>query len=87
MNNNLVLELGPRAIAQYRKYHPFRVALAYTNPYQTTAILKMDIEVNRPEEVKEVTNWLLFLGNDLKMKEVPEEVRAELQARIDLYQL
>ncbi|MEK3793582.1 HTH domain-containing protein [Paenibacillus sp. FSL R7-0204] len=81
VKNNLVLELGPRAIAQYRKYHPFRVALSYTNPYQTTAILKMEVEVNRTEELKEVTNWLLFLGDDLTMKEVPEEVRAELQAR------
>lgn len=85
MKNNLVLELGPRAIAQYRKYHPFRVALSYTNPYQTTAILKMEVEVNRTEELKEVTNWLLFLGDDLTMKEVPDEVRAELRARTGLF--
>ncbi|MEK4852236.1 HTH domain-containing protein [Paenibacillus sp. FSL H7-0756] len=86
VKNNLVLELGARAIAQYRKYHPFRVTLSYTNPYQTTAILKMEVEVNRTEELKEITNWLLFLGDDLTMKEVPEEVRAELQARVDLFQ-
>lgn len=85
MKNNLVLELGPRAIAQYRKYHPFRVTLSYTDPYQTTAILKMEIEVNRKEELKEVTNWLLFLGDDLTMKEVPDEVGEELQARVDLF--
>lgn len=61
------------------------MALSYTNPYQTTAILKMEVEVNRTEELKEVTNWLLFLGDDLKMKEMPDEVRKELQARTGLF--
>ncbi|MDP4156346.1 MAG: HTH domain-containing protein, partial [Bacillota bacterium] len=37
---NLVLELGPIAIAQFKKYHPLRVSISYTNPYQSTAILK-----------------------------------------------
>lgn len=37
---NLVLELGPKAIAQFKKYHPFKMSISYTNPYQTTAILK-----------------------------------------------
>lgn len=86
MQNNLVLELGPRAIAQYRKYHPFRVTLSYTNPYQTTAILRMYVEVGRPDELKEIANWLLFLGDDLKVKEMPEEIRAELHARVVLFQ-
>ncbi len=30
---NLVLEIGPKAIAQYRKYHPLKVSISYTNPY------------------------------------------------------
>ncbi|MBG9540357.1 decaprenyl diphosphate synthase [Bacillus thuringiensis] len=58
---NLVLELGPKAIAQFKKYHPFKISISYTNPYQSTAILKTFINVNNSDEVTELTNWLLFL--------------------------
>ncbi|MEH7419123.1 HTH domain-containing protein [Neobacillus drentensis] len=82
---NLVLELGPKAIAQFKKYHPLKVSIAYTNPYQTTAILKTFINVNHSEELTEITNWLLFLGEDIKVREVPEEVLEGLQKRLFLY--
>ncbi|MFD0824572.1 helix-turn-helix transcriptional regulator [Neobacillus sp. M.A.Huq-85] len=82
---NLVLELGPKAIAQFKKYHPLKVSISYTNPYQTTAILKTFINVHHSEELTEMTNWLLFLGTDIKVREVPEEVSKGLQERISLY--
>ncbi len=82
---NLVLELGPKAIAQFKKYHPFNVSISYTNPYQTTAILKTFIHVNKPEELTETTNWLLFLGGEIKFREVPEEVLEGLKERIRLF--
>ena len=82
---NLVLELGPKAIAQFKKYHPLKVSISYTNPYQTTAILKTFINVNKPEEMAEITNWLLFLGEDIKVREVPEEVIEGVQERLCLY--
>lgn len=82
---NLVLELGPEAVAQFKKYHPLKVSISYTNPYQTTAIIKAFINVNKPEELTEMTNWLLFLGGDIKVREVPEEVLEGLQERLRLY--
>lgn len=82
---NLVLELGPKAIAQFKKYHPLKVSISYTNPYQTTAILKSFIHLNNPEELTEITNWLLFLGDDIKIRKVPEEVLECLQERLCLY--
>jgi len=75
---NLVLELGPKAIAQYRKYHPLKVSISYTNPYLSTAVLKTFININESEELTEMINWLLFLGEDLKVREVPEEVLERL---------
>jgi predicted DNA-binding transcriptional regulator YafY len=81
---NLVLELGPRAIAQFKKYHPLKISLSYTNPFQTTAILKTFINVHHPDELAEITNWLLFLGRDIKVKEVPREVLEGLQERVDV---
>ena len=82
---NLVLELGPKAIAQFKKYHPLKVSISYTNPYQTTAILRTFINVNNSEELTEITNWLLFLGGDIKVRQVPREVLAGLQERLFLY--
>jgi hypothetical protein len=82
---NLVLELGPKAIAQFKKYHPLKLSISYMDPYQTTAILKTFINVTNPEELTEITNWLLFLGEDIKVKEVPEEVLVGLQERLSLF--
>ena len=82
---NLVLELGPMAIAQYKKYHPLKISIAYTNPYQTTAILKTFININHSEEITEIINWLLFLGGDIKVKVMPEEILKDLQERLSLY--
>ncbi|AOZ90907.1 helix-turn-helix transcriptional regulator [Paenibacillus crassostreae] len=82
---NLILELGPKAIAQFKKYHPLKISISYTNPYQSTAILKTFINVHHSEEVTEITNWLLFLGEDIKVREIPEEVLDDLQGRLCLY--
>jgi predicted DNA-binding transcriptional regulator YafY len=82
---NLIVELGPKAIAQFKKYHPLKVSISYTNPYQTTAILKTFINVNNPEELTEITNWILFLGADIKVREMPEEVLEEVQQRFVLF--
>ncbi|MGH0592388.1 helix-turn-helix transcriptional regulator [Bacillus pretiosus] len=82
---NLVLELAPKAIAQYKKYHPLKISISYTNPYQSTAILKTFIDVNNSDEVTEITNWLLFLGKDITIREMPEEVLNDLQERLCLY--
>lgn len=82
---NLVLELGPKAIAQFKKYHPFKISISYTNPYQSTAILKTFIDVHNSDEVTEMTNWLLFLGDDITIKEMPEELLEGLQERLSLY--
>lgn len=82
---NIVMELGPKAIAQFRKYHPFKVFLSYTDPYQSTAILKTFINVNKPDHLSEMTNWLLFLGDDIKVKEAPNEILGILEKRFSIY--
>lgn len=82
---NLVIELGPKAIVQFKKYHPLKYSISYTNPYQATAILKTFINVNVPAELNNITNWLLFLGEDIKFRKVPEEVLENLRGRLFLY--
>ncbi|MGN7299691.1 helix-turn-helix transcriptional regulator [Ferdinandcohnia sp. SAFN-114] len=82
---NFVLELGPLAIAQFKKYHPLKLSLSYTDPFQTSAILKTYIDVHRSEEITELANWLLFLGEDIKIREVPKEFLAYIQDRLSLF--
>ena len=82
---NLILELGPKAIAQFKKYHSFKISISYTNPYQSTAILKTFIDVHNSDEVTEMTNWLLFLGNDITIREMPEEILENLQKQLCFY--
>jgi hypothetical protein len=38
----------------FKKYHPSKFLISYTNPYQTSAILKTFINVNHPEELNEI---------------------------------
>ncbi|MFS0824743.1 helix-turn-helix transcriptional regulator [Bacillus sp. 1P02SD] len=82
---NFVLELGPMAIAQLKKYHPLKFSISFTDPYQTTAVLKAHINVQHTDELTELTNWLLFLGEDIKVREMPKEVLARLQERLSLF--
>lgn len=82
---NLIIELGPKAIAQFKKYHPLTITISFTNPYQTTAILRTFVNVNHPDELNEIINWLLFLGEDIRFQEIPERLREALQARVNIY--
>ncbi|GKV54092.1 DeoR family transcriptional regulator [Sporosarcina sp. NCCP-2222] len=80
--DNLVLELGPNAIGQFRKYHPMKVTLTYTSPFQSTALLKTYIQMDNENEIDEMINWLLFLGRDIIIKEMPEEMRLAILQRL-----
>ncbi|MBP1756433.1 MAG: decaprenyl diphosphate synthase [Firmicutes bacterium] len=85
MVTNLLLELGPKAIAQFKKYHPFNAFISFTNPYQTSAIFETFINVNKPEELNEIINWILFLGEDIKFRRMPDEVVEGMKGRLFTY--
>ncbi|GEN87049.1 helix-turn-helix transcriptional regulator [Oceanobacillus sojae] len=78
---NLVIDLGPNAIAQFKKYHPLTVSISYTNPYQTSARLNTFVDVRNEEEISEMVSWLLFLGEDVVVREMPGEVLYEVNKR------
>lgn len=81
---NVFLELGPKAIAQYRKYHPLKASISFTDPFQSTAILRIFVDADKSDELTELTNWLLFLGEDMKIRGAPEEVLNRLLVRESL---
>ncbi|WP_034756335.1 helix-turn-helix transcriptional regulator [Rossellomorea vietnamensis] len=82
---NVIIDLGPEAIAQFKKYHPKNVSLSYTNPYHSTGVLKTFVDATKSEEVKEMANWIMFLGEDISIRKVPDEVLDVLHARFKLF--
>jgi predicted DNA-binding transcriptional regulator YafY len=84
---NVIIDLGPEAIAQFKKYHPKNVSLSYTNPYHSTGVLKTFVDATKTEEVKEMANWIMFLGEDISIRKVPDEVLDVLHARFKLFGL
>ena len=82
---NLVITLGQPAIDQFKKYHPSKFSLSYTDPHQAWALLRGFINVNNQTELKETVNWLLFLGEDIKFLKVPKEVNEQLNKRLNFY--
>ncbi|WP_314064994.1 HTH domain-containing protein [uncultured Vagococcus sp.] len=77
---NLILELNMRAILQFKKYSPYGLTLSYLDPFQTKALLKTYVAI-KEESLVEMANWLLFLGEDLIIKQVPEELADILSRR------
>ena len=82
---NLCLALGPAAVAQFKKYHPFGMSISFTDPFQSTAVLKDFIDIQDAEKLDDLINWLLFLGRDLKIREAPDEVLERIQERLTSY--
>lgn len=82
---NVIIDAGPEAIAQFKKYHPKNVSVSYTNPYHSTGVLKTFVDATKSEEVKEMANWIMFLGEDISIRKVPDEVLDVLHARFKLF--
>lgn len=82
---NLILELGPKGIAQFKKYHPLTLSLSYTDPFQTRAMLKTSVNVHDPEALADMASWLLFLGGDIGIRELPKEMTEALRGRLAPY--
>lgn len=75
---NVIVDLGPKAISQYKKYHPFKVKMAYTHPFQLSGICKFNVDISNTDEIETTANWLHFLGSDLKTVKIPEEIENQL---------
>lgn len=71
---NLHLELGAKAISQFKKYHPLKFSLSYMDPYQTSAVLKTEIDTHDEAELRELVHWLFFLGEELTIRKMPAEL-------------
>lgn len=82
---NVEIILGPEGIAQYQKYHPIKVSIAYMDPFQTTGVLKMSVNLQDDKTLDELVNWILFLGQDITIVDLPEQIAKKLRNRSQLY--
>ncbi|MBP1043381.1 HTH domain-containing protein [Vagococcus sp. BWB3-3] len=78
---NLIIELGIKAILQFKKYSPHGLSLSYLDPFQRKALLKTFVAINDPDTLEELANWLLFLGEDLTIRRMPSPLLALLKHR------
>lgn len=79
---NIQLLLKQSAVQQFKKYHPFNYSLIYTDVYQTTGIFQAKIDTADIQEVQSFINWLLFLGPDCQIKQIPESIKLTLRQQI-----
>lgn len=78
--HNVELVLGPKAMNQFRKYHPIKAKIFYTNPFQLSGICRFNIDTSSTEDIEEAVHWLLFLGNDIEIQKMPKEVKAYIKS-------
>jgi len=78
--HNVELVLGPKAMNQFRKYHPIKAKIFYTNPFQLSGICRFYIDTSSTEDIEEAVHWLLFLGNDIEIQKMPKEVKAYIKS-------
>ncbi|MCT3286047.1 helix-turn-helix transcriptional regulator [Lactiplantibacillus pentosus] len=77
---NVVLQLGATAVSRFKRYHPFSLSLAYTDPYQMQGILRHYL----PSTIDEIAffgDWLQFLGEDVTVVQMPAALRDYLKRR------
>lgn len=74
---NLVVDLGPQAIQQFRKYHPFDMVVTYTDPFQLQGRIQRHLAADT--DWQSLANWLLFLGPELRIETIPQPLQ-ELMA-------
>jgi hypothetical protein len=75
-----VLQLGATAVSRFKRYHPFSLSLAYTDPYQMQGILRHYL----PSTIDEIAffgDWLQFLGEDVTVVQMPAALRDYLKRR------
>lgn len=82
---NVSLLLNMKAIQQFKKYHPFQLALNYIDPFQMQAKLQFHVQLECEEEMEEWVNWILFLGNGIEIVEMPKILKEQLKLRIHKY--
>ncbi|KRM11405.1 hypothetical protein FD16_GL000703 [Paucilactobacillus suebicus DSM 5007 = KCTC 3549] len=79
---NVILELGPMAIERFKRIHQPGKQLQFTDPFQQHAIFK-DYIGDNSDGIQMFVDWLLFLGDDVEVREMTDNVRDALKLKVE----
>lgn len=72
---NLIIKLGSRAINKFKQMHQPMISLHYLDVFQQTARFSDFIDVHDSEKLASYAEWLLFLGDELEVVKMPDELQ------------
>lgn len=79
---NLVLQLGPHAVQQFKRLHRPNRLLQYLDPFQQTARFQDYVAVDDASVLAQTADWLLFLDPDVQPIQVPSALTTIIKTRL-----
>ncbi|MCL1632792.1 WYL domain-containing protein [Sporolactobacillus sp. CPB3-1] len=79
---NLIIRLGPSAIIKFRQMHLPMLSLRYLDAFQQSAEFSDFVETQKTQQLAAYAEWLLFLGDDLSVVKMPDELRHMIRSKI-----
>jgi len=79
---NIDLQLGPHAIQQFKRLHRPNRVLHYLDPFEQSASYQDYVSVDQVEELNDMVDWLLFLGQDVTVVQAPQQLRIQAKKRL-----
>ncbi|EST10897.1 helix-turn-helix transcriptional regulator [Sporolactobacillus laevolacticus] len=79
---NLMINLGAKAINKFKQMHLQALSLHYLDAFQQTARFSDFIDVHDTEKLTSYAEWLLFLGDELEVVKMPDELRHVIRKKI-----
>lgn len=79
---NLIIKLNKSAIHKFKQLHLPIISLHYLDPFQQTARFSDFVEVHNTERLIYYAEWLLFLGDDLEVMRMPNELRTVIRKKL-----
>lgn len=77
---NLIIRLGSDAIKKFKQMHRPGRHLIFLDQFQQSARFLDHVDA-QPSTIKMYADWLLFLGEDIEIEEIPPVVLTEIRSR------
>jgi predicted DNA-binding transcriptional regulator YafY len=79
---NLIVTLGKTAINKFKQIHLPALSLHYLDAFQQTARFSDYVETQNAKTLSTYAEWLLFLGDELDVVTMPNELRNVIQKKL-----
>ncbi|MCO7124501.1 WYL domain-containing protein [Sporolactobacillus shoreicorticis] len=79
---NLIVTLGRSAINKFKQIHPPTLSLHYLDAFQQAARFSDFVDEHNEERLTFYAEWLLFLGDELNVVMMPDELRNMIRKKL-----